>query len=190
MISDGVTPRAVANYDLTESLTAFISGDAASCRNWPFMYGLAGDPDMSKIKPEQVSVAPLPVGEGQSQTASCLGGWNMLISASSETQDQAWEFARFMTSEESQKVHTLSASALPTLNTLYDDREILEGVPLVALSKEALQNARPRPISPYYSEMSRAVPKQFNQVLTGATSPEGAVETLQSELQQIIEEGK
>ena len=189
MISDGVTPRAVASYDLTESFTAFLSGDSVFCRNWPFMYGLAGDPEMSKIKPEQVGVAPLPVGEGQSQTASCLGGWNMLISASSETQDQAWEFIQFMTSEESQKVQALSAFSLPTLDTLYENREILEEVPVVALSKEALQNARPRPVSPYYSQMSRTMAEQFNKVLTGATSPEGAVETLQSELQQIIEEG-
>jgi hypothetical protein len=31
--------------------------------------------------------------------------------------------------------------------------------------------------------------EQFNNVLTGATSPEEAVGTLQSELQQIIEQG-
>src|SRR5215218_1043616 len=113
----------------------------------------------------------------------------MLISASSEMKDEAWEFVRYMTSQESQKMQTLSASTLPTLSTLYDDREILEEVPVIALSKEALQNARPRPVSPYYSQMSRKMSEQFNKVLTGATSPEEAVETLQSELQQIIEEG-
>jgi multiple sugar transport system substrate-binding protein len=154
------------------------------------MYGAAGDPEMSKIKRDQVGVSPLPVGEEHSQIASCLGGWNMLISASSEMKDEAWEFVRFMTSEESQKMQTLSASSLPTLNTLYDDRELLEEVPMVALSKEALETARPRPVSPYYSQMSRTMAEQFNKVLTGATSPEGAVETLQSELQQIIEDGR
>ena len=60
---------------------------------------------------------------------------------------------------------------------------------MVALSKEALQNARPRPVSPYYSQMSRTMAEQFNSVLTGATSPRESVETLQSELQRIIEEG-
>jgi multiple sugar transport system substrate-binding protein len=136
-----------------------------------------------------VGVSPLPVSEEQSQSAGCLGGWNMLISASSEMQDEAWEFVRFMTSEESQKMQTFSASTLPTLNKLYDDREILKEVPVVALSKTALQNARPRPVSPYYSQMSRTMAQQFNNVLTGATSPRESVETLQSELQQIIEEG-
>jgi multiple sugar transport system substrate-binding protein len=188
MISDGVTPQAVASYTMFESDAAFLEGEAVFCRNWPYMYAGAGDPE-SKVKRDQVGVSPLPVGEGHSQTASCLGGFNMLIDASSEMQDEAWEFVQFMTSEESQKVYSISTFSAPTLNTLYDDREILEEVPVVALSKEALQNARPRPVSPYYSQMSRTMAEQFNKVLTGATSPEGAVETLQSELQQIIEEG-
>ena len=113
----------------------------------------------------------------------------MLIGASLEMQDEAWEFVQFMTSEESQKLQTLSASTLPTLNALYEDREIRKVLPVITLSEEALRNARPRPISPYYSQISRTMAEQFNKVLTGAASPEQAVETLQSELQQIIEEG-
>jgi multiple sugar transport system substrate-binding protein len=190
MISDGVTPQAVASYTLGEADVAFLNGDAVFCRNWPYMYGAAGDPEMSNIPLNHIGVSPLPASEGQSQRASCLGGWNMLISASSEMQDEAWEFVRFMTSKESQKIQTLSVSTLPTLNALYDDREILEEVPVVALSTEALQNAKPRPVSPYYSQMSRKMAEQFNNVLTGAISPEESIKTLQSELQQIIEEGQ
>jgi multiple sugar transport system substrate-binding protein len=189
MISSGVTPQAVASYTIGEADAAFLNGDAVFCRNWPYMYGLAGNTEMSKIKREQVGVSPLPVGEGYSQSTGCLGGWNMLIGASSQMQEEAWEFVRFMTSEESQKIQTLSASNLPTVNALYEDREVREEQPIVALSKDALQNARPRPVSPYYSEMSRTMAQQFNSVLTGATPPGEAVETLQSELQQIIEEG-
>src|SRR5215217_5642522 len=189
MISEGVSPQAVASYTVWEADAAFLNGDAVFCRNWPYMYAAVGDPQMSKIKLDQVGVSALPVGEGRSQTASCLGGSNMLISASSEMKDEAWEFVQFMTSEESQKIQTLSASTLPTLNALYEDREIRKEVPVITLGKEALRNARPRPISPYYSQMSRSMAEQFNKVLTGATPPEEAVETLQSDLQQIIERG-
>src|SRR5215218_10797826 len=142
MISDGVTLQAVANYTLFEAHATFLNGDAVFCRNGPYMYE-AGDPERSKITLNQVGFSPLPVGEGLSQSASCLGGWNMLISASSEMQDEAWAFVQFMTSEESQKKYSITASTLPTLKTLYDDREILEKVPVVDLSKEALQNASP-----------------------------------------------
>ena len=122
MIPDGVTPQAVANHTVVESHTAFLNGDVVFCRNWPHMYGAAGDPEMSKITLNQVGVWPLPVGKGQSESTSCLGGWNS-------------------------------------------------------------------PVSPYYSEMSREMAEQFNNVLRGAISPEVAVETLQSELQRIIQQG-
>jgi multiple sugar transport system substrate-binding protein len=189
MISDGVTPQAVASYTLGQADVAFLNGDAVFCRNWPYMYALVGVPEMSKIEPAQVGLSQLPTGEGHSQRDGCLGGWNMLLIGSSQMQEEAWEFVRFMTSQESQKMQTLSASTLPTLDTLYEDREILEEAPVLALCKEALHNARLRPVSPYYSEMSRMMAEQFNRVLTGATSPGESVEMLQSELQQIIDEG-
>jgi Peptidase inhibitor I9 len=68
--------------------------------------------------------------------------------------------------------------------------ERVDYVELVIRSgKEALQNARSRPVSPYYSEMSREMAEQFNNAVRGAISPGNAVETLQSELQQIVEQG-
>ena len=139
------------------------------------------------VKPEQVGVSSLPVGGGQRRSASCLGGENLVISASSEMQDEAWEFVRFATDEEGQRLRIPYDT--PTLKTLYEDRQVLKEMPVISVAKEALENARPRPVSPHYSEISRIMAEQFNGVLRGTISPEGAVETLQSELQQIIERG-
>ncbi len=190
MVAEGVTPQAVANYTLLESLTTFLNGDAVFCRWWPSLYGTTSDPEMSKIKPEQVGISPLPVGDRQHQAASCLAGDNLLINASSEMKDEAWEFIRFITSEESQKSWALVEPNLPARKTLYDDRQVLEAMPVIPATKEALRSARLRPVSPSYSEMSRTMAEQFNSVLTGATSAEQAVETLQGELKQIIERGQ
>src|SRR5215217_1627368 len=84
MISDGVTPQAVASYTVVESHVAFLDGDAVFCRNWPYMYGLVGVPEMSKIEPAQVGLSQLPTGLGQSQSAGCLGGYNMMLVGSSQ----------------------------------------------------------------------------------------------------------
>jgi hypothetical protein len=43
----------VANYTFSGSATAFLNRDSVFCRNWLFMYGLAGNPDASKIEREQ-----------------------------------------------------------------------------------------------------------------------------------------
>jgi multiple sugar transport system substrate-binding protein len=190
MVSDGVAPQGVANYTESESDTPFmLHGDAVFCRNWPYMYTLAADPE-SKVDPEQVGVSPLPVGDRQRQSASCLGGDVMLINASSESKKEAWKFVQFFNAEENQKTWALEMGDLPTRKALYDDREVLKELPMITQAKEALLNVRPRPVSGHYSEMSRAMALQFNNALRGAISPEEAIETLQGNLQQIIEEGR
>ncbi len=188
MVIDGVAPQAVANYTETESQSTFLNGDAVFCRNWPYMYALVGNPDESTIEPGQVGVAPLPVGGSQTQTVSGLGGWNMMINASSDKPDEAWEFIQFMTNESSQKFRALEATLLPTLNSLYEDREVVENVPVIRLGAEALKSSRPRPVSPYYSDMSLSMAAQFNDLVSDNTSPEKAARTLQEELKNIVEQ--
>jgi multiple sugar transport system substrate-binding protein len=192
MVSNRIAPQAVANYGEMEAQTTFLAGDAVFCRNWPYMYGLAANPETYAgrlgVKPEQVGVSALPVGNGQRQSASCLGGQNLLINASSDKQDEIWDLVRFLADEKRQKRRVPDNA--PTLKSLYEDRRVLEAMPVLSLGKEALENARPRPVSPRYRDMSSAMSRQFNSVLTGATAPEVAVETLQSELQQIIERGE
>jgi multiple sugar transport system substrate-binding protein len=189
MITSGVTTKAVATYTETETDPAFLNGEAVFARNWPYMYGLAGSEDYPDVKPEQIGIAPLPLAEGANQIASALGGWNMLISATSDKQEEAWEFVQFMTGEESQKTRALQGSFLPTRTSLYSDQEIQEKVPVVGLGEEALKNARPRPVSPYYSDMSLEMQEQFNASLKGEVSPEEAVKTLQGSLTEIVEAG-
>src|SRR5215218_9377983 len=164
-------------------------GDAVFCRLWPPSYWSTSDPK-SKVKPGQVGVSPLPVADGQHRTASCLGGDVLMISGFSQMKEEAWEFVRFFANEESQKTRALEVSLLPTRKALYHDREVKEALPMIAEAKEALLNVRPRPVSARYSEMSRVMALQFNNVLRGNTMPEKAVETLQGELQQIVERGE
>ena len=188
MITDGVAPVAVSIYKEPESHAIFLAGDAVFCRNWPYMYGLVEDPAQSSIKLDQVGIAAVPHAEGD-QSFSGLGGWNMMINANSQKQDQAWEFVRFMTGEEGQRQRAISATLLPTLKSLYDDQEILDQVPVIRLGKDAIQSTKSRPVSPYYSDMSLKMAEQFSLSLKGDVAPEEAVKTLQTELTSIIEQG-
>lgn len=189
MVEDGVTVQAVSTYTEEESEAAFLNGNAAFCRNWPYMYGLAGDPEASQLEIEQVGVTALPAAEG-GESVSGLGGWNFYINAAvpQETQDAAWEFIQFMTASEQQKLRALEGGFLPTLTELYEDQEILDNVPVIALGGEALQRTVPRPVSPVYSDMSLEMAQQFNAVLNGNTSPEDAISTLQENLQNIADQ--
>jgi multiple sugar transport system substrate-binding protein len=189
MVTDGVSPQAVSTYTEPESEAAFLNGNAVFCRNWPYMYALATDPEISAIKPEMIDIAPLPAGDG-GESVSGLGGWNFFINAfaEQEAQDAAWEFVKFMTASEQQKFYALEGSYLPTLTALYDDPEIKESVPTIRLGGEALKNTVPRPVSPVYSDMSLKMAEEFNAVLGGDSEPQQAISTLQKELQSIADQ--
>jgi multiple sugar transport system substrate-binding protein len=188
MISDGVASQAVSTYKEQETDPAFLGGRSIFARNWPYMYALSEDPEVSKIETAQIGIAPLPAGEG-GQSFAGLGGWNMMINANSQRQEEAWEFVKWMTSAQGQRQRALAATLLPTRKSLYEDQEILEKVPVIRLGKEAIQSTKSRPVSPYYSDMSLAMAEQFNLSLKGETDPQAAVQSLQEELTKIVEQG-
>ena len=189
MVEDGVAPEAVSTFTETECEPAFLRGDTVFLRAWPQTYSTARNSEDSAIEQAQIGVAPLPAGEG-GQSVSGLGGWNFMINSSTENPDAAYEFVKFATSPEIQKFYAIEGARLPVLQESYQDRELLDQVPVVALAEQALKNAQPRPVSPYYSDMSLAMAEQFNNVVKGAAEPQQAVSTLQEELSRIVEQGQ
>jgi multiple sugar transport system substrate-binding protein len=189
MITDGISPEAVTVYEEPETEGEFLNGDAVFLRNWPYVYALIGTPDYPKLEPEQVGVSELPSADGKPGNGT-VGDQPLYISTSSKYPDAAWKFIEFLTAPEQQKFWALEGAYLPTISDLYDDPEIRDNVPVVALAKEALQHTRPRPVSPYYSDMSLEMQDQFNASLKGDTTPEETARTLKSELENIIQQGQ
>jgi multiple sugar transport system substrate-binding protein len=189
MITDGVAPRATGDYTTQESQAIFTNGEVVFMRNWPFVYGLLSDPELSKVGPEQVGISTLPVAREGDRSFSGLGGWNLMVNAASEEKlDEIWTFIEFMSEAESQKTLALQSTRLPTLRSLYEDRQILSKVPVARLGKEAIQSTKPRPVSPYYSDMSLVMADKFNASLKGEVPVELALEELQGELQNIVDQ--
>jgi multiple sugar transport system substrate-binding protein len=189
MITDGISPETVTLYEEPETEGRFLNGDAVFLRHWPYVYALTGTPDFPKLEPEQVGVSELPSADGKPGNGT-VGDQPLYISTSSKYPDAAWKFIEFLTAPEQQRFRALEGAYLPTISELYDDPEIRDSVPVVALAKEALQHTRPRPVSPYYSDMSLEMQDQFNASLKGDTTPEEAARTLKSELENIIQQGQ
>ncbi len=189
MIEDGVAPEAVAVYREDESDGLFLNGDAVFHRCWPYVYALLSDPAESEVKPEQVGVSELPSADGQPGNGT-VGDQPLYINATTEYQDEAWEFIEWLTAPEQQKFRAIEGSFLPTRAALYGDQEIRDSVPVVPLAEEALKNSNPRPVSPYYSDMSLEMAEQFHASLNGEVPPEQAARALQTQLQRLIEEGQ
>jgi multiple sugar transport system substrate-binding protein len=190
LVAEGIAPESVVVYKEQESHTAFLGDGYVFIRNWPYMYGLASDPAISSIKPEQIGVSPLPVSNEGDDSFSALGGWNFFLNKQSQKKEQAWEFVKFMSEDETQKEFAIKASLLPTKKAIYDDKEVLEKAPAIELAKEVTQNSRPRPIHPFYADMSLALSEAFNESLKGITSADQTVSDLQAELQRLANIGR
>jgi len=186
LVEDGVSPQDVADFREQDSLDAFNAGDAVFLRGWPYMFQIFEQE--GKVKPDQVGIASLPVAEQGMTSYSCLGGWNMYINRDSSNVDAAWTFVKYMTAPKQQKLRAQEGAFLPTLRKLYEDQDIVGEVPVIERGGKIIgENARPRPVTPYYSDISSRLARTFNASLRGEVSPDDAVGNLQSELENIVD---
>ena len=138
---------------------------------------------------DQFGVAPLPAASNGGKSASCLGGWNLMVNASSSRseRDAAWTFIRYLTAPAQQERQAREAGMLPILGALYDDAKLAKDVPMIGLSKTVFTSQlRARPSSPIYSEMSAVIARVFNQTLKGELTGTQAADILQKELSALV----
>jgi multiple sugar transport system substrate-binding protein len=187
MITSGAAPQAVSNYTETEGDPLFENGESVFFREWPGVYGdIAGG--CCKVKHDQVGVTPIPVAPGN-QSSSTLGGWTFMINAQTDMPDEAWEFVKFMSSYESFKFRAVEGGYISARKAILDDPDVQESTPIVKLAKDVLLDyVTSRPVTEFYGDMSLEMQSQFNDALTGDTSPQKAVETLQKSLSSIMEQ--
>ncbi|MGB5547228.1 MAG: ABC transporter substrate-binding protein [Polyangiales bacterium] len=186
LVADKVSPEAVASFREKEALDAFVSGDAVFLRSWPYVYASLRQAGFTL---DQLGIAPLPAASTGGRSASCLGGWNLMINASSSKseRDAAWKLIRYLTSAPQQKRQAREAGVLPILRALYDDADLVKQVPVMALGNEVLTSQlHARPMSPFYSEVSAKVARAFNQTLKGELTGAEAAQRLDKELRAIV----
>jgi multiple sugar transport system substrate-binding protein len=183
-VKDGVAARGVTTYMEEESRRYFESGKATFMRNWPYAYALGqkkGTAVAGKFK-----VMPFPEWEGGG-TAGILGGHNQVVSVFSENPGGALRWIDYITGEENQKRQILLASQSPVLEKIYDDPDVQKKYEFASQLREAISQAKARPVSPVYPQISQAIYENVNEALAGRVSPEEALKTAQSQMQSALE---
>lgn len=178
-----ISPPGVTTYLERESLQEFLEGRAVFHRNWAYAWSQVQRKD-SKVR-DRVGVAPLPRGDGQ-PGAGALGGWNLAVSRYSRYPQEAWKLVDWLTSPEAQRGKALAEGRIPTLASLYEDREILQANPHFAVLKEALPQARSRPASPFYPRVSGILQGYLSRALARAMTPREALEAAAEELGRTL----
>ncbi|HYH88202.1 MAG TPA: ABC transporter substrate-binding protein [Solirubrobacteraceae bacterium] len=182
-IKDGAAPKAVTTYMEEESRRVFEAGRVDFVRNWPYIYAL-GNKKGSKVA-GKFDVVPYPPFEGGGK-AAILGGHNSVVSVYSKNPGGALKLIDFLTSEKRMTKNAVKFSKTPVLEASYDDPAVKKALPFIDQLKQAVEQAKSRPVSPVYTQISQAIYKNVNSALSGSTDPKAALEKAQEDMDKAL----
>jgi multiple sugar transport system substrate-binding protein len=182
-VKNGTAANGVTTYMEEESRRYWESGKATFMRNWPYAYAL-GEKKGTKVA-GKFKVMPFPTFEGGGK-AAILGGHNLVISVYSKNPGAALKYVDFLTNAESEKTMFLKYSLAPTIASVYDDPEIQKAYDFATQLKESVAQAKVRPVSPVYPQISQAIYNNVNAALSGKSSPQDAMKTADDQINKAL----
>jgi multiple sugar transport system substrate-binding protein len=183
----GYIPKQAITFQEEPSRRAFMSGKLLFLRNWPYVYGQASESDPANKVKGKFGAEQLIGFTGVG--ASSLGGLNFAVSAFSKKQKSAVEFAKFATSEENAKEMVGLTGNAPAWPSLYDDPELVKKFAFLPTLKKGMEVAKPRPLTPYYQEVTTAIQTDAYAALQGQKSPDQAINDMTTKLNEIAKQG-
>jgi len=179
-----ITPRGVTSYQEGEAHTAFVDGNAAFMRNWPYAYSIGAAAD-SKIK-GNFSVTVLPHGSG-GHSVGTVGGWQLAVSKFSKHQDASIEFVRYMTSPAVEKFDAITNTNVPTIPSVAKDPAVVKANPYLKpnIATVARVTRPSRYLKTHYNEGSKAIYQGVSQILNG-TPASSVLPGVQSKLERLL----
>ncbi|TVY11280.1 extracellular solute-binding protein [Paenibacillus cremeus] len=113
-------------------------------------------------------VMPLPKGEKQYGSS---GGWNVGISAKTKVPDAAWKVVHALTGKEGHKKFAEMFNFIPSRKSALDSIPTLKEYPF-NLAREQMLNARARPVTPAYAEISPIFAEMMSAIAYGGNPTE------------------
>ncbi len=166
-----------------EVRTAFEQGNGLFERNWPYAWSLH-QAEGSRVR-GKIGIAPLPrFPEGRS--ASTLGGWHIGVSKFSDQKEQSWKLVQFVVSRETQRKLALKLGWTSGRKDIYDDPTVTATLPHFASLKAIFENAQPRPLLPYYTQISEILQRYLNAMLAGNLTPKAALLSAERDARRIV----
>ena len=153
--------------------------------NWGYAWArFQGDEDSEVAG--NVGIAPLPAFEGN-ESATCVGGWQWAMNPYSENKDVAFDVIQHYASPEFLRDLSIEASRIPARTALYEDEAVLEANPHFSEFYDVIVNARPRPVTPFYSEVSELISSSMNGFFAGSTDVDTTLQDMQIGLEDILQ---
>ena len=180
----GVLPKNIAEIPTDRIRIDMQAGNVLFAQTWGYVWNrLENDAD-SRVK-GRIGVARLPHDPG-GQSATCIGGWQLAVSAYSKNKQEAVKFVRYLSSPEVSEMQAVMASHLPVFPAVYKDPDVLKANPWFADALPVVESAKSRPVSHQYPQVSDAIRSNMNAYLAGTKTTDAALADIKSKLQPIF----
>ncbi|MBL8590612.1 MAG: ABC transporter substrate-binding protein [Methylobacteriaceae bacterium] len=179
-----VTPPNLAEIPTDRIRQNFQAGNLIFAMTWGYVWNRAQNDADSTVK-GKVGVVPLP-GFTADKQATCIGGWQVAVSAFSKNKAEAAKLARFLSSPDVSKMQAVLASHLPVFPAVYEDKDVLAANPWFAQALPVVQAARSRPVTPRYTEVSEIIRTNMNAFLAGTKAADAALADMNGRLGAIF----
>ncbi len=147
-----ISPKHVTELKENDSYRFYARTNGIFLRAWPSMI----DDDNNFLSDEirsNLKMAPLPHLKG-SNPGLVFGGWDLMISKFSDKKPEVLKFAKFLLSEESQKIMFEEGRYLPINKKLYSDKNFISKYPDLSFFNNLYQFGIHRPFLEDYTNVS------------------------------------
>jgi multiple sugar transport system substrate-binding protein len=186
-----VSPAAPAGFSTAgeeDSRAAFQAADGGFMVNWPYVWAAFDTAIEEGTLPadfkDDVGWAAYPRVDAGTETAPPSGGLGLSISAFSDKQDLAVQAVRCLASAQSQTEFMKTAGNPAALAAVFDDPEIRKLFPMADEIRAGMDAATPRPVSPYYGDVTGAIQSGFHP--PGALSEQSTPQRADALLEAVL----
>ena len=188
--TSGTTGAALSTANEDSTATGFESEDGGFVVNYPFLWPRALSAveagTLEQSVPDDYGWALYPQVDEGTESAPPYGGINLGVGAFSADVDLAYEATECITSTENQAYYFVSNGNPASDTTVYDDPAVLEEFPMAPVIEQSLEQAAPRPQTPYYSEVSGGLQREYHPTtsIDPETTPQEATEFIEAVLRK------
>jgi multiple sugar transport system substrate-binding protein len=186
MTKSDLVPKGITTYVEEDARTVFTEGKSVFMRNWPYAWAKSQE-DGSKVK-GKVGVVPIPVGPSGKTPAATLGGWNLGINVNitKEKKDAAAKFLKYLASDETQAFSAVNSGRIPIAKSAFKNADVLKANPHFESLYDVFINAKPRPVSPIYPQISDVIQIEVHKAITGGQTPDQSVKNMQKSISDLL----
>jgi len=149
-----------------EARSLFQGDNGAFMVNWPYVYAAAQEAQkkgaVTQATIDDIGWARYPQVDQEHKSSPPLGGIDLAIGNYTNNKAQALAAVKCITSLQSNVQYMVEAGNPAARGAAYDAPEVQKAFPMAALIRESINDAGPRPITPYYGDVSSSVQRTWH----------------------------